>query len=148
MSRAIDATPGVLGWRDLPLFAPPHLQLAPGVELLQLPVRRVHVGEARRLAQHPRVLQGLAHAQTLARVQHDQLAHLPHADAAHARTHTHTQAWLWASVSRLRSNGVSIAFMMDGRTDGWMDGRVDDEWETDDRTGGTDDRMQGWMMDD
>lgn len=53
-----------------------HLEFAASVELLQFPLRGVHVGEAGGFAQHPGVLQRLLHAQALVRVLDDQLADL------------------------------------------------------------------------
>lgn len=53
-----------------------NLELSPGVELLELLLSRVHVGEVSGFPGHPRVLQGLLRGQALLRILDDQLLHL------------------------------------------------------------------------
>lgn len=53
-----------------------HLEFAPSVELLELPLGGVHVGEPGGFAQNPGVLQGLPDTEPLLRVQDNQLTDL------------------------------------------------------------------------
>lgn len=59
----------------------PNLELSSGVELLQLFLSRVHVGEVSGFPGHPWVLQGLLRRQALLRVLDDQLFHLNTAES-------------------------------------------------------------------